>query len=140
MDSRLRFHIDQSNFLIFIIGRSFEMLFNRTSVHPFILCASLIWLLAPVATAFAGEANGPNARARADDICSGYGPGFVAGAMPGHCVKVEERLRVERNVRRDLAPWDTPSTFAPLGPNDGAMPAHLRLNGGFGAGQRRGVR
>ena len=75
------------------------------------------------------------ARAKADKVCSSYGPGFVSAGAPGQCVNVEERLRVERNARRAMSPWDAPAAFAPLGAGDGAMPAHLRVNGGFGLAQ-----
>lgn len=85
----------------------------------------------PVAVAFAAEPEAV-ARARADKVCAAYGPGFVAGAAPGQCVKAEERLRVDRGARRGMSPWEPPAAFAPLQQNDGAMNAHLRLSGGFG--------
>jgi hypothetical protein len=66
-------------------------------------------------------------------LCASYGPGFVPGEAPGQCIKVEERLRVEPHARRALSPLDAPSAFAPLAVQEGTLPAHLRLNGGFGA-------
>ena len=71
-------------------------------------------------------------RARADALCASYGQGFVAGNAPGQCVKVEERLRIQPNARRGLSSSDFPTAFAPF--EDGPMRAHVRLNGGFGAG------
>jgi hypothetical protein len=45
---------------------------------------------------------------------------------------VQERLRVEPHARRALSPFGG-SAYAPLPLRDeGTMPAHLRLNGGFG--------
>ncbi len=76
-------------------------------------------------------------RERADRVCAEFGPDFVAGDAPGHCVRVEQRLRVERNARRDMSPWDAPPAFAPLDSAAGALPARLRLNGGFGLGRGR---
>lgn len=103
---------------------------NSSSSTPLFLSLSLLWLAAPLGAAQSAEAG--NARAGADRRCAGFGPGFVAGADPGQCVKIEERLRVKRDALRSLSPWEAPNAFAPLPSGDGAMPAHLRLNGGFG--------
>ena len=72
-------------------------------------------------------------RTRADQLCASYGQGFVAGDAPGQCVKVHERLRIDPNARRSMSGGDEmPTAFAPI--EDGPMRAHVRLNGGFGAG------
>jgi hypothetical protein len=72
-------------------------------------------------------------RMAGDAICAGFGPGYVPAGAPGHCIKVQERLRVEPHSRRGLSPLDGGAAYAPMPyAEDGAMPAHLRLNGGFG--------
>ena len=110
------------------------MLFRALS--PSIFATAAGFLSFALAPALAGDAAPSGAaRAKADRVCAGYGPGFVSAGPPGQCVKVEERLRVERNARRGMSAWDAPPAFAPLGADDGAMPAHLRLNGGFGFAQ-----
>ena len=87
---------------------------------------------ASTGSAFAGDALHPR-RTPAEKLCDSYGAGFVPAGAPGNCVKVQERLRVEPQSRRALSPFDGASAFAPLPmQDDGALPAHLRLNGGFG--------
>ena len=70
-----------------------------------------------------------NPRDKANQICASYGPGFIAGSGPGHCVKVQERLRVEPRARHmtldDSAPNLSSFQEAPLRDR-------LRVNGGFG--------
>jgi hypothetical protein len=73
----------------------------------------------------------------AEKLCDSYGPGFVPAGVPGNCVKVQERLRVEPQARRALGPFDAPPAFAPFPPQGASLPAHLRLNGGFGVGRLR---
>jgi hypothetical protein len=75
-----------------------------------------------------------NPRDRANQICATYGQGFVAGPGPGHCVKVQERLRVEPHARR--AALEDPGTgFSSF--QDAPMRDRLRLNGGFGSAAAR---
>ena len=88
--------------------------------------------LAGVPLAMAQELQNP--RDRANQICASYGQGFVAGPGPGHCVKVQERLRVEPHARR--AALDEPGTgFYAV--QDAPMRDRLRLNGGFGSASVR---
>jgi hypothetical protein len=75
----------------------------------------------------------PDLRAKESQICASYGPGFVAGHEPGHCVKVQERLRVAPEARR--AALDEPAAaFAPA--PQAPMRDRLRLNGAFSAAPR----
>jgi len=70
-----------------------------------------------------------NPRDKANQICASYGQGFVAGPGPGHCVKVQERLRVEPHARR--AALEEPGmNFSSF--QDAPLRDRLRLNGGFG--------
>ena len=85
---------------------------------------------ATFAPALAGESV-RNGREKADRLCESYGAGFVSGDAPGHCVKVEERLRVDPNGRRGMSGWESPTAFAPI--EDGPLRAHVRITGGFGA-------
>jgi hypothetical protein len=93
------------------------------------------------ATLFAGTAvaaeTGRTRQTPAEKLCDSYGPGFVPAGAPGNCVKVQERLRVEPQARRGLGPFDAPAAFAPLPTQTAPLPAHLRLNGGFGEGGPR---
>jgi hypothetical protein len=76
-----------------------------------------------------------NPRARANRLCESYGRGFMAGDAPGHCVKVQERLRVEPDHRHVMAdPYAAP-VFAPV--QDAPLRNRLRLNGGFGPAAAR---
>ena len=95
-------------------------------------------LLALAVCAFAAPAamaqDLQNPRDKANQICASYGPGFVAGPGPGHCVKVQERLRVEPHARR--AALDEPGMgFSSF--QDAPMRDRLRLNGGFGSASAR---
>ena len=90
-------------------------------------------LLALAACAFGAPAamaqNLQNPRDKANQICASYGQGFVAGPGPGHCVKVQERLRVEPHARR--ATLEEPGMgFSSF--QDAPLRDRLRLNGGFG--------
>lgn len=106
----------------------------RRPSASFLLVAAAI--TASASAGLAGE--GASSRTTAEKLCDSYGPGFVPSGAPGTCVKVQERLRVEPHARRALSPLDGGSAFAPLPMrDDGALPAHLRLNGGFG---RAGLR
>ena len=110
-----------------------------TSLTPRVACFPLVFMLTLIAPAGAEDArSGAEARARADRLCAAYGPGFVASSL-GQCGRVEERLRVNRNPARGMSAMDAPMGFAPLASGD-SMPAHLRLNGGFGATQQLGRR
>ena len=70
-----------------------------------------------------------NPRDKANQICASYGPGFVAGPGTGHCVKVQERLRIEPHGRR--AAVEEPG-MAFFSFQDAPLRDRLRLNGGFG--------
>jgi len=73
-------------------------------------------------------------RDKANRICASYGQGFVAGPTPGHCVKVEERLRVApaaRHTRLDESAGGFVSA------QDAPLRDRLRVNGGFGGGTIR---
>jgi len=69
-------------------------------------------------------------RDKANRLCASYGRGFVAGHAPGHCVKVQERLRVEPDRRHGMSEPNLGPVFAPA--QDAPMRNRLRLNGGFG--------
>ena len=73
-------------------------------------------------------------RGKANQICASYGPGFVAGSGPGHCVKLQERLRVEPHARR-AALDERPTILSPV--QDAPLRDRVRLNGGFGAAVAR---
>ncbi len=88
--------------------------------------------LAGVPLAMAQDLQNP--RDKANQICASYGQGFVAGPGPGHCVKVQERLRVEPHARR--AALDEPGTGF-YAAQDAPMRDRLRLNGGFGGASVR---
>jgi hypothetical protein len=63
----------------------------------------------------------------------GLARGFSGGVRQTHCLHVEERLRVDPRARRDMSPWGATNAFTPLPPQqDGAMAAHLRLDGAYG--------
>jgi hypothetical protein len=99
------------------------------------LCYRLLALAACAAGAHAAQAQDlQDPRNKANQICATYGPGFVAGRAPGHCVKVQERLRVEPNARR-AALDEAPPQFSSY--QDAPMRDRLRLNGGFGAANAR---
>jgi hypothetical protein len=101
---------------------------RRRSAYLFVVVAMTTSASAPRAS----DGVGPQ-RTSADRLCDSYGPGFVPSGTAGNCVKVKERLRVEPHGRRGLSPLDNGSAYAPLPLQDeGALPAHLRLNGGFG--------
>ena len=68
-------------------------------------------------------------RDKANRICASYGQGFVAGPIPGHCVKVEERLRVAPEARHTRL--DEPAGGF-VSAQDAPMRDRLRVNGGFG--------
>ncbi len=68
-------------------------------------------------------------RDKANRICASYGHGFVAGHMPGHCVKVQERLRVAPSARHSRLEEPTQGFFAS---QDAPLRDRLRVNGGFG--------
>ena len=73
-------------------------------------------------------------RDKANRLCASFGRGFVAGHAPDHCVKVQERLRVEPHARR--AALEDPGTgFSSF--QDAPMRDRLRLNGGFGSAAAR---
>ena len=84
----------------------------------------------------AQERRQPAAKTGADKACAEFGPNFVSGDSPGHCVQIEQRLRVGRNARRNMSAWESANTFAPI-LDGGPMPAHLRLNGRFGIAHSR---
>lgn len=69
--------------------------------------------------------------AAADPACPGQGQVAQQRGLPEPCGHVEERLRVDPRARREMSPWGGANAFAPM-PESGAMPAHQRLNGGFG--------
>ena len=69
-------------------------------------------------------------RDKADRLCASYGRGFVAGRAPGHCVTVQERLRVEPHRRQVMSETYGAPVFAPA--QDAPLRNRLRLNGGFG--------
>ena len=101
---------------------------QRQAAYLFVAVA----VTASSGSAFAVDATHPH-RTPAEKLCDSYGPGFVPAGAPGNCVKVQERLRVEPHGRRGLSPLDGAAAFAPLPMQDeGTLPAHLRLNGGFG--------
>jgi hypothetical protein len=113
---------------------------KRTSRRMHRPSAYLLLVAAGVTAAaqcgLAGDAS--QSRTSAEKLCDSFGPGFVPSGTPGNCVQVQERLRVEPHARRALSPLDGGSAFAPLPlSDDGTLPAHLRLNGGFG---RAGLR
>lgn len=64
-----------------------------------------------------------------DKSCGGEKP--ANARAEADCARVEERLRVDPGARRDISPWGASGAFAPR-PGDGAMPARLRLDGGYG--------
>ena len=70
-----------------------------------------------------------NPRDKANQICASYGQGFVAGAGTGHCVKVQERLRVDPHGRRAALEEPGMGFFSF---QDAPLRDRLRLNGGFG--------
>jgi hypothetical protein len=74
-------------------------------------------------------------RARANRLCESYGRGFMAGDAPGHCVKVQERLRVEPNRPQALVSQEAAPVFSPA--QDAPLRNRLRLNGGFGTASVR---
>ena len=74
-------------------------------------------------------------RDKANRLCASYGRDFVAGHGPGHCVKVQERLRVEPDRHRLMSEQDAAPVFAPA--QDSPLRNRLRLNGGFGAAAMR---
>ena len=74
-------------------------------------------------------------RNRATRLCESYGRGFVAGHAPGHCVKVQERLRVEPNRPQALVRQEAAPVFSSV--QDAPLRNRLRLNGGFGAASIR---
>jgi len=69
-------------------------------------------------------------RDKADRLCASYGRGFVAGHAPGHCVTVQERLRVEPDRHRVMSNQDPAPMFSAT--QDAPLRNRLRLNGGFG--------
>ena len=81
-----------------------------------------------VGTAVAEDFADP--RNRANRLCESYGRGFVAGHAPGHCVKVQERLRVEPHRRQVLSEQEAAPLFSAT--QDAPLRNRLRLNGGFG--------
>lgn len=74
-------------------------------------------------------------RIRANRLCESYGRGFVAGHAPGHCVKVQERLRVEPNRPHAMFEPNAAPVFSPA--QDAPLRNRLRLNGGFGTAAMR---
>ena len=86
-----------------------------------------------VGTAVAEDFADP--RNRANRLCESYGRGFVAGHAPGHCVKVQERLRVEPNRPQALVSQEAAPVFSPA--QDAPLRNRLRLNGGFGTASVR---
>ena len=74
-------------------------------------------------------------RNRANRLCESYGRGFVAGHAPGHCVKVQERLRVEPNRPQALVSQEAAPVFSSV--QDAPLRNRLRLNGGFGTASVR---
>ena len=73
-------------------------------------------------------------RDKANRICASYGQGFVAGPTPGHCVKVEERLRVAPAARHTHL---DESAGGFVSAQDAPLRDRLRVNGGFGGGTIR---
>jgi len=69
-------------------------------------------------------------RDKANRLCASYGRDFVAGHGPGHCVKVQERLRVEPHRRQVLSEQEAAPLFSVT--QDAPLRNRLRLNGGFG--------
>ena len=69
-------------------------------------------------------------RDKANRLCASYGRGFVAGHAPGHCVKVQERLRVEPNRPQAMVGQGAAPVFSSV--QDAPLRNRLRLNGGFG--------
>ena len=47
------------------------------------------------------------------------------------CAPPMERLRVDPRARRDISPWGSTDAL-PAQPDEGALPARLRLDGGYG--------
>ena len=74
-------------------------------------------------------------RDKANRLCASYGRDFVAGHGPGHCVKVQERLRVEPNRPQALVSQEAAPVFSPA--QDAPLRNRLRLNGGFGTASVR---
>ncbi len=96
--------------------------------YAFVLLALSFAFMGAWRTAIAEDFADP--RARANRLCESYGRGFIAGDAPGHCVKVQERLRVEPDHRHVMSdPYGAP-VFAPV--QDAPLRNRLRLNGGFG--------
>ena len=96
-------------------------------LSPRTLLLALTAFLAGAAVAGAQELQNP--RDKASRICASYGQGFVAGAAPGHCVKVEERLRVAPPARHTRLE-ETAGGFVSV--QDAPLRDRLRVNGGFG--------
>ena len=74
-------------------------------------------------------------RDKANRLCASYGRGFVAGHAPGHCVKVQERLRVEPNRPQAPVSQEAAPVFSSV--QDAPLRNRLRLNGGFGTASVR---
>jgi hypothetical protein len=77
-----------------------------------------------------------SSRLQEEQDCPPFGQGAIAGPRQGPCFKVEERLRVDPQSRRGLSPWELPPSMLTGADEDGPMPAHLRLNGGYGGRPR----
>ena len=75
-----------------------------------------------------------NPRDKANQICASYGQGFVAGPGPGHCVKVQERLRVAPSARH-IASDEPMQGFVSI--QDAPLRDRLRVTGGFGSASVR---
>ncbi len=71
------------------------------------------------------------APARAETACGEPGASSLFYGPSGPCGRVLDRLRVDPRARRDMSAWGVPRGFAPF-PDEGAMPAHQRLDGAYG--------
>lgn len=100
-----------------------------TWLKPLSLISALTALAA--GSVEAGE-NGSSALNAEAQTCASCGPGFIPGSAPGYCIKVQERLRVQPDARRAMSPFAESYGFESMRSPDGTVPAHVRLNGGFG--------
>ena len=63
-------------------------------------------------------------------------PVAIGRDPPVRCDRVEERLRIDPRARRNMSPWGSPNSFAPL-PETNAMFARQRLDGRYGMNSPR---
>ena len=74
--------------------------------------------------------------ASAQTPCEQHGASSLFYGPSGPCGRVVDRLRVDPRARRDMSPWGAPRGYAPF-PDEGAMPAHQRLDGAYGRNMPR---